>query len=89
MGVRVVGEANETDQRSRYVGLCGLFVFYYRLFKPNLDKKFFKTLYQVHKKVRTTAALLVLYSWATLPDYRFAWADQLTKRRMSVCASAM
>lgn len=51
--VCILGEANETDQRSRYVGLCGLFVFYYRLFKPNLDKKFFKTLYQVHKKVHT------------------------------------
>ena len=45
------GEANETDQRSRYVGLCGLFVFYYRLFKPNLDKKFFGKLFNVHKKV--------------------------------------
>ena len=45
-----IGEANETDQRSRYVGLCGLFVFYYRLFKPNLDKKFFKTLFVIHKK---------------------------------------
>ena len=45
------GEANETDQRQRYVGLCGLFVFYYKLFKPNLDKKFFKQIYMVHKKV--------------------------------------
>ena len=47
----MAGEANETDQRSRYVGLCGLFVFYHRLFKPNMDKKFFTKLFVIHKKV--------------------------------------
>ena len=52
----MAGEANETDQRSRYVGLCGLFVFYHRLFKPNMDKKFFTKLFVIHKKV--CAALL-------------------------------
>uniref|UniRef100_A0A8C5MTC3 WASH complex subunit 4 n=1 Tax=Leptobrachium leishanense TaxID=445787 RepID=A0A8C5MTC3_9ANUR len=45
-----LGEASEIDQRERYVGLCGLFVLYFQIFR-SVDKKFYKSLLDVCKKV--------------------------------------
>ncbi|KAG9490492.1 hypothetical protein GDO78_006044 [Eleutherodactylus coqui] len=44
-----LGEASEIDQRDRYVGLCGLFVLYFHIFRT-VDKKFYKSLLDVCKK---------------------------------------
>ncbi|MEE6480161.1 hypothetical protein FKM82_012478, partial [Ascaphus truei] len=49
-----LGEASEIDQRERYVGLCGLFVLYFQIFR-NVDKKFYKSLLDVCKKVPSIA----------------------------------
>ncbi|KAJ9449113.1 WASH complex subunit 7-like protein [Diplonema papillatum] len=50
------GEHNEIDRRGMYVGLCGLYVMYFSFFRDKIrgkaeDKKFFKTLFDVHRKV--------------------------------------
>lgn len=37
-----IGNSKETDQRYRFVGFCGLYLFYYNLFMDTTDKKFFK-----------------------------------------------
>lgn len=46
-----IGEANETDQRERFVSFCGLYVMFTRFYMPNVDKKFFKEVWAVAKKV--------------------------------------
>jgi len=46
-----IGEANETDQRFKFVGFSALYVFHYKLFRPALDKKFFKLVFLMHKKL--------------------------------------
>ncbi|KAK3730652.1 hypothetical protein QZH41_008272, partial [Actinostola sp. cb2023] len=45
-----LGETSEVDQRQRYVGLLGLYVLHFQIYK-GLDKKFFKLLWDVYKKV--------------------------------------
>uniref|UniRef100_H2ZRK5 WASH complex subunit 4 n=1 Tax=Latimeria chalumnae TaxID=7897 RepID=H2ZRK5_LATCH len=45
-----LGEPSEIDQRDRYVGVCGLFVLHYQIFR-SVDKKFYKSLLDVCKKV--------------------------------------
>ncbi|XP_031573328.1 WASH complex subunit 4-like [Actinia tenebrosa] len=45
-----LGETTEVDQRQRYVGLLGLYVLHFQIYK-GLDKKFFKVLWDVYKKV--------------------------------------
>eukprot|EP01114_Cavostelium_apophysatum_P015887 TRINITY_DN4419_c1_g1_i1.p1 TRINITY_DN4419_c1_g1~~TRINITY_DN4419_c1_g1_i1.p1 ORF type:complete len:1166 (-),score=413.58 TRINITY_DN4419_c1_g1_i1:31-3102(-) len=42
---------SETNQRYRVVGLCGLYTFFIAIFKDPSDKKFFKALFDLHKKV--------------------------------------
>jgi len=44
------GEPSEIDQRDKYVGICGLFVLYFQIFRT-IDKKFYKSLLDVCKKV--------------------------------------
>ena len=46
-----IGSASETDQRLRFLGFAGLFVFHYKIFRPNVDQKYFKLIYQMHKIV--------------------------------------
>ncbi len=45
------GEQNESNQRYKFVGFCGLYVFYVTLFKDPADKKFFKSIWEMHKKI--------------------------------------
>eukprot|EP00057_Strongylocentrotus_purpuratus_P007399 XP_011661873.1 PREDICTED: WASH complex subunit 7 [Strongylocentrotus purpuratus] len=45
-----IGEVNETDQRLKYVGICGLYVLHYQIFRV-IDKKVFKSLWDVYKKI--------------------------------------
>eukprot|EP01063_Lacrimia_lanifica_P036975 TRINITY_DN7468_c0_g2_i1.p1 TRINITY_DN7468_c0_g2~~TRINITY_DN7468_c0_g2_i1.p1 ORF type:complete len:1229 (+),score=555.07 TRINITY_DN7468_c0_g2_i1:65-3688(+) len=48
------GTSNEVDRRGMYVGLCGLFKMYYQFYRDKIkndDKKFFKSLFDVHKEV--------------------------------------
>ncbi|XP_078530725.1 WASH complex subunit 4 isoform X1 [Lissotriton helveticus] len=45
-----LGEPSEIDQRERYVGLCGLYVLHFYIFR-SVDKKFYKSLLDVCKKV--------------------------------------
>ncbi|KXJ13484.1 WASH complex subunit 7 [Exaiptasia diaphana] len=45
-----LGETSEVDQRQRFVGLLGLYVLHFQIYK-GLDKKFFKLIWDVYKKV--------------------------------------
>uniref|UniRef100_A0A8C3LGH8 WASH complex subunit 4 n=1 Tax=Chrysolophus pictus TaxID=9089 RepID=A0A8C3LGH8_CHRPC len=45
-----LGEPSEIDQRDKYVGICGLFVLHFQIFRT-IDKKFYKSLLDVCKKV--------------------------------------
>ncbi|XP_076775882.1 WASH complex subunit 4 isoform X1 [Arvicanthis niloticus] len=45
-----LGEPSEIDQRDKYVGICGLFVLHFQIFRT-VDKKFFKSLLDICKKV--------------------------------------
>ncbi|KAK1167172.1 WASH complex subunit 4-like [Acipenser oxyrinchus oxyrinchus] len=45
-----LGEPAEIDQRDKYVGVCGLFVLHFHIFRT-VDKKLFKSLLDVCKKV--------------------------------------
>ncbi|XP_052780074.1 WASH complex subunit 4-like isoform X2 [Mya arenaria] len=45
-----IGENNEVDQRFRFVGVCGLYVLHFQLFRLT-DKKIFKTLWDIYKKL--------------------------------------
>lgn len=45
-----IGEPSEVDQRDKYVGVCGLFVLHFHIFR-SIDKKFYKALLDVCKKV--------------------------------------
>ena len=46
-------EAHEVDQRHKLVGLLGLFVLHFQIYR-GVDKKFFSKLWDVHKKVGNT-----------------------------------
>ncbi|XP_073476379.1 WASH complex subunit 4 isoform X1 [Aquarana catesbeiana] len=58
-----LGEASEIDQRERYVGLCGLFVLHFHIFR-SVDKKLYKSLLDVCKKVPaiTLTANIIWYA---------------------------
>ncbi|XP_074863991.1 WASH complex subunit 4 isoform X4 [Carettochelys insculpta] len=45
-----LGEPSEIDQRDKYVGICGLFVLHFQIFRT-VDKKFYKSLLDIGKKV--------------------------------------
>ena len=45
------GEPTETDQRHKFVGLCGLYVLYIKLYQTN-DKKLFKQFWDSYRRVR-------------------------------------
>ncbi|KAF4022605.1 hypothetical protein G4228_014463 [Cervus hanglu yarkandensis] len=45
-----LGEPSEIDQRDKYVGVCGLFVLHFQIFRT-VDKKFYKSLLDICKKV--------------------------------------
>lgn len=46
----VSGEPSEIDQRDKYAGVCSLFVLHFHIFR-SVDKKFYKSLLDVCKKV--------------------------------------
>jgi len=46
-----IGEQNETNQRWKFVGVCGLYVFYVTIFRDINDKKFFRTMFEMYKKI--------------------------------------
>ncbi|XP_056000960.1 WASH complex subunit 4-like isoform X5 [Ostrea edulis] len=45
-----IGESNEMDQRFKFVGLCGLYILHFQIFRV-IDKKVFKSVWDVHKKI--------------------------------------
>ena len=45
-----VGEPNEQDQRLKWVDVCGLYLLHYHIYRV-ADKKIFKSLWDIHKKV--------------------------------------
>ncbi|XP_072038890.1 WASH complex subunit 4-like [Amphiura filiformis] len=45
-----IGEVNETNQRLTYVGICGMYVLQYQIFRV-IDKKVFRALWDVYKKI--------------------------------------
>lgn len=53
------GEPSEIDQRDKYVGICGLFVLHFQIFRT-IDKKFYKSLLDVCKKVSALLFLLII-----------------------------
>eukprot|EP00163_Fabomonas_tropica_P009505 TRINITY_DN1931_c0_g1_i1.p1 TRINITY_DN1931_c0_g1~~TRINITY_DN1931_c0_g1_i1.p1 ORF type:complete len:1034 (-),score=307.02 TRINITY_DN1931_c0_g1_i1:86-3187(-) len=70
---------HETDQRYEFVGILGLYTLYFYIFRDNGDKKFFKSLWDTHRKL----PIVLLYGTTVwLP------ADFLAKRLPSL-AKAM
>jgi len=61
------GESNlETDERDKFVGVVCLYILHYHLFHV-VDKKTFKLLWELHKKVRVNFfAFLVVLSFTNL-----------------------
>ncbi|XP_041350230.1 WASH complex subunit 4-like isoform X3 [Gigantopelta aegis] len=45
-----IGEMNEVDQRYQFVGLCGLYILHFQIFRV-LDKRLFKSIWDVYKKI--------------------------------------
>ncbi|XP_053377942.1 WASH complex subunit 4-like isoform X3 [Mercenaria mercenaria] len=45
-----IGENNEVDQRFKFVGVCGLYILHFQLFRVT-DKKIFKSLWDIYKKI--------------------------------------
>lgn len=45
-----VGEPTETDQRFKFIGLCGLYVLYIKLYQTS-DKKLFKQFWDSYRRV--------------------------------------
>ncbi|KAK2145113.1 hypothetical protein NP493_4025g00001 [Ridgeia piscesae] len=45
-----VGEPNEQDQRLKWADVCGLYLLHYHIYRV-ADKKIFKSLWDIHKKV--------------------------------------
>lgn len=50
VSILFLGEPSEIDQRDKYAGVCGLFVLHFHIFR-SVDKKFYKSLLDVCKKV--------------------------------------
>lgn len=46
-----IGDQTEINQRYSFVGFSGLYVFYITLFKDTSDSKFFKSVWELHKKL--------------------------------------
>jgi WASH complex subunit 7 len=46
-----ISNAKETDQRYKFVGFCGMYLFYYHLFMDTTDKKFFRRIWDMHKQL--------------------------------------
>ena len=58
----LLGELNEMNQRHQYVGILGLFTLHFKIF-GSLDKKFFKLLWEVYKKVGVySKSVFLLYN---------------------------
>ncbi|XP_020600408.1 WASH complex subunit 4-like, partial [Orbicella faveolata] len=55
----ISGEPHEVDQRQKLVGLLGLFILHFQLYR-GIDKKFFSKLWDIHKKVRHTINKLLI-----------------------------
>ncbi|XP_071961621.1 WASH complex subunit 4-like isoform X2 [Antedon mediterranea] len=47
-----IGDPSEMDHRLQYVGICGLYVLHFQIFRV-IDKKVFKQLWDVYKKIPT------------------------------------
>jgi len=45
-----VGDSNETTQRSKLIGFCGLIILHNKLYNM-IDRKFLKAVFELHKKV--------------------------------------
>lgn len=56
----IQGEPHEVDQRQKLVGLLGLFILHFQLYR-GIDKKFFSKLWDIHKKVRNTINTHILF----------------------------
>jgi len=54
-----VGEPNEQDQRLKWVDVCGLYLLHYHIYRV-ADKKIFKSLWDIHKKVGLVKHLLII-----------------------------
>ena len=54
-----VGEPNEQDQRLKWVDVCGLYLLHYHIYRV-ADKKIFKSLWDIHKKVGVMKLLLLM-----------------------------
>lgn len=48
--LQITDEPHEVDQRQKVVGLLGLFVLHFQIYR-GVDKKFFSKLWDIHKKV--------------------------------------
>ena len=55
----IADEPHEVDQRQKVVGLVGLFVLHFQIYR-GLDKKFFTKLWDLHKKVMACSYLFTV-----------------------------
>eukprot|EP00003_Mantamonas_plastica_P021923 TRINITY_DN3625_c0_g1_i4.p1 TRINITY_DN3625_c0_g1~~TRINITY_DN3625_c0_g1_i4.p1 ORF type:complete len:1053 (-),score=451.78 TRINITY_DN3625_c0_g1_i4:39-3197(-) len=46
-----IGDTSETNERSQFVGFCGLYAFYFYLFRNKDEKKLFKAVWEMYKQV--------------------------------------
>lgn len=44
------GEANETDHRVQFVGVIGMYILHFQIFRI-IDKKLFKSIWDIYKRV--------------------------------------
>jgi len=54
--ILLTGETNEIDHRFKFVGICGLYILHFQLFRVT-DKKVFKSLWDMYKKVINCSAV--------------------------------
>lgn len=67
------GEPSEIDQRDKYAGVCGLFVLHFHIFR-SVDKKFYKALLDVCKKVvHCSWPVSYFLSVTALPSFLFCF----------------
>ena len=80
----IADEPHEVDQRQKVVGLVGLFVLHFQIYR-GLDKKFFTKLWDLHKKVMTCSYLIIYSCSEVWQDHSRCTACAKEHRLLPVC----
>lgn len=66
------------DQRYKFVGLCGLYILHFQIFRV-IDKKVFKSVWDMHKKVQYTKYVYLVLLYRNIkPKKRYLCFVELT-----------